>query len=113
MFVSTHMRKCVIAAALVCFVFNTSDAEAAPPEFLEQNWSNSTRQKFYTTSQGSQIMPYKWFKALERADSSDGFLADGLRREPASGSKASLSGARHRKDSNAQSDGASSGPVRF
>ena len=80
MFVSTHIRKCVIAAALVCFVFNTSAAEAASPEFLEQNWSNSTRQKFYTTSQGSQMMPYKWFRALERADSSDRFFADGLRR---------------------------------
>lgn len=80
MFVSTHMRKCVIAAAFGFFVFNTSAAKAASAEFLEQNWSKSTRQSFYTSSQGSQIMPHKWFKALERADSSDGFFSDGLRR---------------------------------
>ena len=50
------------------------------PVFLDQNWSSKTRQKFYTTSQGSQIMTYSWFTSLERADSREGFYADGLKR---------------------------------
>lgn len=80
MFVSIHLRQCLIVAALGCFLLNACAPEAGSPEFLEQNWSKSARQKFYTTTQGSQMMPYKWFMALERADSSEGFYSDGLRR---------------------------------
>lgn len=41
------------------------------PEYLDQNWTeeNQLREKFYTTSQGSQLIPYDWFLALEKADS--------------------------------------------
>ncbi len=41
------------------------------PEYLEQNWTeeNKLREKFYTTSQGSQLIPYDWFLALEKANS--------------------------------------------
>lgn len=35
--------------------------------YLEQNWSPDVAQKFYFTSQGSQILPYNWFLALEQA----------------------------------------------
>src|SRR5262244_2703972 len=35
--------------------------------FLSQGWSVADRQWFYTATQGSQIMPYAWFMALERA----------------------------------------------
>src|SRR4051794_13172636 len=37
--------------------------------FLDQNWTAEQRIKFYTTAQGSQIVPYDWFLALEQADS--------------------------------------------
>ena len=37
--------------------------------YLEQNWSPSQSVQFYFTSQGSQILPYGWFLALEQADS--------------------------------------------
>ena len=37
------------------------------PEFLKQGWSAADRQWFYTVTQGSQLMPYTWFMALERA----------------------------------------------
>lgn len=80
MFVSIHLRQRLIVAALGCFLLNACASETASPGFLEQNWSESTRQKFYTTSQGSQIMPYKWFMALEQPDSRKGFFSDGLRR---------------------------------
>ncbi len=35
-------------------------------KFTEQNWSNSQRQAFYHTNQGTEVMPYKWFLALEQ-----------------------------------------------
>ncbi len=46
---------------------------AKQPEFLDQNWDDATRQFFYTTSQGSRMMPYDWFLALETADSTENF----------------------------------------
>ena len=45
---------------------------AAPPD-LGQGWSDGERQGFYGTSQGSQLLPYAWFMALERADSATPF----------------------------------------
>ncbi|HUB52451.1 MAG TPA: di-heme-cytochrome C peroxidase [Terracidiphilus sp.] len=33
---------------------------------LEQNWTDNDRQWYYHTSQGSQVMPYDWFMALEQ-----------------------------------------------
>lgn len=43
-------------------------------EFLQQNWPADVRQEFYTTSQGSRIMPYRWFLALEISNSQDSFV---------------------------------------
>jgi len=37
--------------------------------YLEQNWSPGQSVQFYFTSQGSQILPYDWFLALEQPDS--------------------------------------------
>jgi len=36
---------------------------------LDQSWTVDTQQAFYFTDQGSRIMPYSWFLALENADS--------------------------------------------
>ncbi len=58
------------------------------PVFLDQGWDASTRDAFYRTTQGSRMLPYSWFLALEQADSvqkfrnpqhmrSMGFLVDG------------------------------------
>ena len=41
--------------------------------YLSQNWSPSQSLQFYFTSQGSQIIPYDWFLALEQADSTTPF----------------------------------------
>ena len=53
-----------------------SDAAAPDPlgettsrvEYLDQNWTAPESTRFYFTSQGSQIVPYDWFLALEQPD---------------------------------------------
>ena len=37
--------------------------------YLDQGWSPSESLRFYFTPQGSQLIPYDWFLALEQADS--------------------------------------------
>ncbi len=41
--------------------------------YLDQGWQPSESLRFYFTSQGSQMLPYRWFLALERADSETPF----------------------------------------
>lgn len=50
------------------------------PTPMSQNWSSVDREWFYGFSQGSQIIPYDWYLALEQKDSSTLFRADGLAR---------------------------------
>jgi hypothetical protein len=50
------------------------------PTYLDQGWSETQRQQFYTTTQGSQLIPLAWFLALERPQSEELFVADGLSR---------------------------------
>jgi len=45
-----------------------------------QGWNDADRTFFYYTSQGSRLIRRDWFLALEREDSQDLFLADGLKR---------------------------------
>ena len=33
--------------------------------FLPQNWTAAQRERFYHTAQGSLILPYRWFLALD------------------------------------------------
>ncbi|WP_191601659.1 di-heme-cytochrome C peroxidase [Marinomonas algicola] len=40
---------------------------------LDQAWDKTTKENFWFTSQGSQIIPYSWFTWLEVADSEDLF----------------------------------------
>jgi alpha-amylase len=59
------------------------EAEAATPDplgetvervvYLPQNWSPSESNRFHFTPQGSQIIPYDWFLALEQVDSATPF----------------------------------------
>ena len=48
--------------------------------YAEQGWTPADRQAFYTTSQGSHLIPYEWFKALQRQNSNELFGADELKR---------------------------------
>jgi hypothetical protein len=42
--------------------------------YLDQNWSPDESNRFYFTAQGSQLIPYEWFLALEQVDSTAPFL---------------------------------------
>jgi len=78
-----HFRKEFAAHLLVLatlLVAGASAAQTQPLVLLDQGWEASDRTAFYTTGQGSRLMPYAWFKALERADSPELFMADGLAR---------------------------------
>ena len=44
-------------------------AQAPPWQRLHQGWSQQAEWEFWFTSQGSQMVPYDWFIALEQADS--------------------------------------------
>ena len=43
---------------------------------LNQNWTEEERQKYYHSSQGSQVMPYDWFIALEQPNNKQLFLSN-------------------------------------
>src|SRR5688572_17954218 len=40
---------------------------------LDQGWDDQTREQFWFTTQGSQILPYAYFLALEQASSTEPF----------------------------------------
>jgi hypothetical protein len=65
-------------AALLVLLSTT--AFAATPQYLPQNWSDTDRQWFYTTPQGSKLIKYSWALSLERAGDQTLFFADGLAR---------------------------------
>ena len=48
------------------------------PNCLDQNWTNETRDRHWFIDQGSLMMPYEWFKALEKEGGQP--FADGLDR---------------------------------
>jgi hypothetical protein len=76
------MRTRSLIATLIagCGMWLIGPAGASDPVFLGQNWSLADRQWFYTTPQGSQLIHYTWFKALERPDTPDLFVSDSLAR---------------------------------
>jgi len=43
---------------------------------LDQSWTTDTQQAFYFTDQGSRIMPYSWFLALEQSDNTNSFRSN-------------------------------------
>ncbi len=60
-------------------------ADAAEPQlgtaekqavYLEQGWSAEERQRFYYTTQGSQLIPYDWFLALEQPGRGESFRSN-------------------------------------
>ncbi|XOF34329.1 MAG: di-heme-cytochrome C peroxidase [Candidatus Electrothrix sp. YB6] len=48
-------------------------SESPDIKFLDQGWNPEIRESFYYTPQGSRLMPYKWFMALEQAGSTKRF----------------------------------------
>ena len=57
----------LLLSAAVIAITVAASAESAPPlHYAKQGWTEDERQAFYTTSQGSHIIPYAWYKALRR-----------------------------------------------
>lgn len=48
---------------------SSSGYSAKVPDYLDQNWDHETRMEWWYTSQGSRLLPYDWFFALEQPDS--------------------------------------------
>ncbi|HYE35436.1 di-heme-cytochrome C peroxidase [Methylocaldum sp.] len=51
----------------------TANSGGDQPVYLNQNWSGDERSRFYFTPQGSYLLPYAWFLALEQADKNKPF----------------------------------------
>jgi len=70
--------------------------EIAERVTLEQGWSTDTRNKFWFTGQGSQIMPYRWFMWLEQPDNEqlfrDSAHMEALRYLPMAASRNNIGG---------------------
>jgi hypothetical protein len=67
--------------AMVSGIHPTFAQPATPPlQYANQGWTSDDRQAFYTTSQGSHMIPYPWFKALRRLDVDEPFGGDQLGR---------------------------------
>ena len=78
---ATTARLWVSALALFLSVVAANEGRAqSPVTYLSQGWSEADRDTFYSTGQGSHMMPYAWFKALRRLDADGPFGADQLRR---------------------------------
>src|ERR1700686_121232 len=85
--VTYFSRRVVLAISIVCCVAGKGDAQTATAggaqpivTYADQGWSDTDRYSFYTTSQGSVLMPYQWFKALGRLDVDEPFAGDRLLR---------------------------------
>ena len=71
--------RLAIAAAVLAWAGVVSTQPAGPIS-LEQGWTGEQRTWFYTTSQGSQLLPHSWYLALEQPGGGAPFNADHLSR---------------------------------
>ncbi|HEV8717578.1 MAG TPA: di-heme-cytochrome C peroxidase [Candidatus Binatia bacterium] len=78
------MRKVMITLSAIlvgaCATLMIAKAHAGLPCSNEgqhsQGWSKECRQWFYHVNQGSQLIPHKWFSALEQPDNTKPFSAN-------------------------------------
>ena len=70
----------VLLSAIIALPVRAAAEAAAPLQYAKQGWTADERQAFYTTSQGSHMIPYAWFKALRRLDVDEPFAGDQLQR---------------------------------
>lgn len=82
-----HAFACAVATLALLATSHSARAQPASAAstssilmYAEQGWSKNDREEFYTTSQGSHLMPYGWFRALRRLDADEPFAADQLQR---------------------------------
>lgn len=62
----TTSRLLIVLTLLLCGRQSISQAQQLT--YLEQGWDDDTRQEFYYTPQGSELIRYDWFMALEQPD---------------------------------------------
>jgi mono/diheme cytochrome c family protein len=62
--------------ALVALLVSASSVCAGEPIFLDQGWSPSNREEYYFLPQGSELMPYSWFLAIEEPWNEKPFRTD-------------------------------------
>jgi mono/diheme cytochrome c family protein len=76
-----HLRgwSLAMAAAVLAWASAVS-TQGSGPISLEQGWTAEQRTWFYTTTQGSQLLPYSWYLALEQPGGGMPFNADHLSR---------------------------------
>jgi hypothetical protein len=60
-----HCKSFVLLILLFLIAGSTATSANPPPEYLDQGWSESQRDSWYTTSQGSRLLPLAWFRTLE------------------------------------------------
>lgn len=70
------IRLIPAAVAVTLLTLAPIPAGAQTPTYLSQGWTAAERNWFYTVSQGSQMMPYKWFLALENAGDDKPFTGE-------------------------------------
>ncbi|WP_437729785.1 di-heme-cytochrome C peroxidase [Sorangium sp. So ce1335] len=63
-----------VLAASAC-AHSKGRGRAGDVVFLDQGWGEEERRIFYRVSQGTRLMPLRWFLALEREDSAERFAA--------------------------------------
>jgi hypothetical protein len=68
----------IVALSLVLGLFSVGKAFGSNKgiHFLDQGFDEETRQTFYHAPQGTRLLPYSWFLALEQATNSNRFLED-------------------------------------
>jgi mono/diheme cytochrome c family protein len=77
-FMRTSFKVLLLSSAMIA---SSALAQATPPlQYAKQGWTEDERQAFYTTSQGSHMMRYDFFKALRRLDVDEPFGGDQLQR---------------------------------
>lgn len=63
----------MIASLVLAGCCSNCDDQQSQTTYLDQGWSPDMREDFYYTPQGSHLIPYKWFLALEQGDGSHPF----------------------------------------
>ncbi|WP_244430869.1 di-heme-cytochrome C peroxidase [Methylocystis sp. ATCC 49242] len=76
--IPTSLTITLGAAALMIFALTTN--LSAQVAYLNQGWTPTERNEFYSLDQGARIVPFDWVKALKHADDGTSFLADGFSR---------------------------------
>ena len=69
------LRRKAIAALVAASCSMSVSAAAESMITLDQGWNSKLREEFYYTPQGSRLIPYDWFVALERADDNTPFAS--------------------------------------